>query len=104
MQPHSIVYICFMGEYSLGDALKGFINKSRLRNGIRAVQIEEVWEQLMGKTIAKYTEKIEIINQTLFIRTNVGPLKNELQFQKAQIIQRVNEAFGEKVISQVVIQ
>ena len=93
-----------MGEYSLGDALKGFINKSKLRNGIRAVQIEEVWEQLMGKTIAKYTEKIEIINQTLFIRTNVGPLKNELQFQKAQIIQRVNEAFGEKVISQVVIQ
>ena len=93
-----------MGEYSLGDALKGFINKSRLRNGIRAVQIEEVWEQLMGKTISKYTEKIEIINQTLFIRTNVGPLKNELQFQKPQIIQRINEAFGEKVISQVVIQ
>jgi len=93
-----------MGEYSLGDALKDFINKSKLRNGIRAVQIEEVWEQLMGKTIAKYTEKIEIINQTLFIRTNVGPLKNELQFQKAQIIQRVNEAFGEKVVSQVVIQ
>ena len=84
--------------------MKGFINKSKLKNGIRALQIEEVWEQIMGKTIAKYTAKIEIINYTLFIRTNVGPLKNELMFQKNQIIERINEAFGEKVITQVVIQ
>ncbi len=93
-----------MGEYSMGDALKGFVNKSKLRNGIRAVQIEEIWEKLMGKTIAKYTDKIEIVNHTLFIRTNVGPLKNELQYQKPQIIQRINEAFGENLITQVVIQ
>ncbi len=93
-----------MGEYSLGDAMKGFIRKSNLKNGIRAVQIEEVWLQIMGNTIAKYTDKIEIINYTLFIRTNVGPLKNELMFQKQQIIDRVNETFGEKVISNVVIQ
>ena len=92
-----------MGEYSIGDAMKGFINKSRLKNGIRAVQVEEVWEKLMGKTISKYTDKIEIIQQTLFIHTNVGPLKQELQYQKAQIIERINEAFGEKVITQVVI-
>jgi hypothetical protein len=93
-----------MGEYSIGEAMKGFIRKSNLKNGIRAVQIEEVWAQLMGKTIAKYTDKIEIINNTLFIRTHVGPLKNELMFQKQQIIDRVNETFGEKVISNVVIQ
>lgn len=93
-----------MGEYHIGDAIKGFVNKSKLRNGIRAVQIEEVWERLMGKTIAKYTDKIEIINRTLFIRTHAGPLKQELQYQKPQIIQRVNEAFGENVIAEVVIQ
>lgn len=93
-----------MSEYSMGDALKNFLHKSKLRNGIRAVQIEEIWEKLMGKTIAKYTDKIEIVNHTLFIRTNVGPLKNELQYQKSQIIQRINEAFGESIITQVVIQ
>ncbi len=93
-----------MGEYNIGDALKNMISKSNLRNGVRAVQIEEVWENLMGKTIAKYTDKIKIVNQTLFISTNVGPLRNELMYQKPQIIQRVNEAFGEKVISHVVVE
>ncbi len=68
------------------------------------MQIEDVWEELMGKTIAKYTDSIQIINKTLFINTTVAPLKNELQYQKATIIQRVNEALGEKVITDVVIK
>jgi len=71
---------------------------------MRSLEIVEVWEKLMGKTIAKYTEKIQIINRTLFITTSVAPLKNELLYQKEKIIQRVNEALGENVISEVVIQ
>ncbi len=93
-----------MSEISLGDAIKLFLRKSRLRTGIQALQIEEVWEKIMGKTIAKYTEKIQIINHTLFIKTHVGPLKQELVYQKEKIIERVNEALGEKVIKDVVIQ
>lgn len=93
-----------MAQYSMNDALKAFLQKSKLNNGLKAVQIEELWEALMGKTIAKYTEKIEIIHQTLFIQTSVGPLKNELLYQKTLIIQRVNESFGEKVITEVVIR
>ncbi|HMZ46552.1 MAG TPA: DUF721 domain-containing protein [Chitinophagaceae bacterium] len=93
-----------MAQYSLGDAMKKFIKQSNLRNGLRAVQIEEVWEEVMGKTIAKYTDKIEIVNQTLFIKTQIGSLKNELMYQKPLIIERINEKFGEKIIATVVIQ
>ncbi len=93
-----------MSEMNIGDAIKAFLRKSKLRTGIQALQIEEVWAKLMGKTIARYTDKIEIINRTLFIRTTVGPLKQELMYQKEQIIERVNEALGEKVINDVKIQ
>jgi hypothetical protein len=93
-----------MAELSIGEAIKAFLKKSRLKSGIQALQIEQIWETLMGKTIAKYTEKIQIVNNTLFIRTNVGPLRNELMYQKEKIIERVNEALGEKVIKEVVIQ
>jgi hypothetical protein len=93
-----------MGEISLQDAIKQFLQKSRLKTGIQAVRIEEVWEELMGKTIAKYTDKIQIINSTLFITTSVAPLKNELLYQKEAIIERVNEALGEKMVKEVVIK
>ncbi len=93
-----------MGTYHIGDALKDVVNKSRLKNGLRAAAIEEIWENVMGKTIAKYTEKIEIINHTLFITTHVAALKNELHFQKDLIVKRINEAFNEKVITNIVIR
>ena len=91
-----------MGQYHIGDAIKSMVNTSRLKSGIRSVQITSVWEELMGKTIAKYTDNIQIINQTLFITTNVGPLKNELAYQKKQIIERINEVMGENMIKEVI--
>lgn len=93
-----------MAEFKLGDALKQFVQNSKLKNGIRAAQIEEVWLELMGNTIAKYIDKIYIFDQKLFIETSVGPLKNELGFQKQQIIERVNEKMGEKIITDVIIK
>lgn len=93
-----------MGEISIQDAMKKFIKNSRLKTGIQAVQIEEVWEKIMGKTIAKYTDKIQIIGHTLYINSTVAPLKNELLYQKEKIIERVNEALGEKIIKVVVVR
>ncbi|HRP32338.1 MAG TPA: DUF721 domain-containing protein [Agriterribacter sp.] len=93
-----------MSELSMGDALKLFLQSSRLKGNVQALQITDIWEQIMGKTIAKYTDKIQIISNTLFITTSVAPLKNELLFQKEKIIQRVNEALGERLIKEIVIR
>lgn len=93
-----------MSEVTIGDALKDFLKGSKLKGGIQALQIEDAWEKIMGKTIARYTDKLEIINQTLFISSAVAPLKNELLYQKEKIIERVNEELGENVIKQVVIK
>ncbi|MEO6916748.1 MAG: DUF721 domain-containing protein [Chitinophagaceae bacterium] len=92
-----------MGEFSMAEAMKQFLDNSRLKGFMQAVQIEEVWEKIMGKTIARYTEKISINGDKLFITTFVAPLKQELAYQKETIIERVNEALGEKIIREVVI-
>ena len=66
-----------MAQLRLGDALKDFLNKSNLKSGLRAVQIESIWEEVMGKTVARYTDKIQIINNTLFVYTAVAALKQD---------------------------
>lgn len=93
-----------MGEYSMADALKKFLEKSRFNGYIKALQIEDVWEQIMGKTIARYTEKIQIHGQVLYITTSIAPLKQELLYQKDKIIERVNGVLGAGTIKEVVIR
>jgi hypothetical protein len=93
-----------MGEYSIAEALQKFLESSRIKGGIQALQIEDVWEEIMGKTVARYTDKLQIIGDKLIITTNVAPLKNELIYQKEKIKQRVNEALKKKIINEVIIQ
>ena len=93
-----------MAEVSLAEALQQFLNKSKLKTGLQAMQIEDVWEKIMGKTVAKYTDKLQIVGATLFVSTTVAPLKNELLYQKEKIIDLVNKELGEKVIKEVVIK
>ena len=93
-----------MAELSLQEAMQDFLKRSKLKSGIQAVQIEEIWEKMMGVTIAKYTDSIKIIGQTLYISSTVAPLKNELLYQKDVIIERVNKELGENVINKIVIK
>ena len=93
-----------MGEYSMQHALRAFLDKSRLKSDIQALQIESVWEELMGKTVSRYTEKLELVQGTLFITTSIAPLKQELSYQKDLIAGRVNEKLGEWVVRTVVIR
>ena len=93
-----------MGQYSIGDAIQQFLKGSRIKGDIQALQIEEIWEKVMGKTIAKYTKNIKIINKTLFITTDVAPLKQELSFQREKIKLRINEALSSNDIHEVIIQ
>lgn len=93
-----------MGEYSINEAMQEFLKGSRIKGGIQALQIEDVWEEIMGKTIARYTDKLQIIGDKLIISTSVAPLKHELVYQKEKIKQRVNEALQQKVINEVIVQ
>ena len=93
-----------MGEYSMQDAIRKFLKSSHLAGDMQALQIDEVWEKLMGKTVAKYTDKLRIVNKTLYITTSVAALKHELVYQREIIQQRVNETLGAGTITNVIIQ
>ncbi|MBP1650913.1 MAG: hypothetical protein H6Q26_1070 [Bacteroidetes bacterium] len=92
------------GITTMGDALRDFMDKSRMKPRLTEVRIRENWEQIMGKTISRYTESIQLIDGKLLISTSVAPLKQELSYSKDKIIKLVNEMLGEQVVREVVIR
>jgi predicted nucleic acid-binding Zn ribbon protein len=92
------------GTTSIGDALREFMNKSRMKPRLMEVRIQDNWEQLMGKTIARYTQSIQLIDNKLIVTTTVAPLKQELTYSKDKIIKLVNEMLGENIVKEVMIR
>ena len=78
------------------------MENSKDYRGLSKVAAQEKRKLTFARTIDCFGN--ERINATLFITTTVAPLKNELLYQKEKIIERVNEALGEKTIKEVVIK
>lgn len=93
-----------MGEYSIGEAIKLVMEKSHWKPKVTELRMKDEWEAITGKTIAKYTRKVALYNQTLTVYTDVAALKQELLVGKEQLIQRINEYFGEKVVQEIVVK
>ena len=93
-----------MAILSMADAIQQFVSKSKLKNGLASVQIEDLWKEIMGVTISKYTDKIQLINETLYVTTSVAALKNELLYQRDVIKTQLNEKLGKPLIKNVVIK
>ena len=66
--------------------------KHKKFNPLMFGELENNWENIVGKKIKKATKIIKIENKTLFIKCKNPTWKNELQYQKKEILNKINQA------------
>lgn len=89
---------------SLGDALKSFIESSRLEKGLDKVQATEAWNTVMGNAITKYTTAIKFDRDTLYVELSSSVLREELSYGNQKIIQLLNEELGKELIKKLILR
>ena len=53
--------------------------------------LENKWEQVVGKKISEATKIVKIQNKTIYIKCKNPSWKNELQYQKKEILNKVKK-------------
>lgn len=91
-------------EQGIGDAIKHLFKSYHLDEKVAEVRIKDLWEKIMGKSIKNYTLGMRLYKGVLTISIESAPLKQDLKFQKENIIQRINEELGEKIVREVIIK
>ncbi|MFN0274898.1 MAG: DUF721 domain-containing protein [Chitinophagales bacterium] len=91
-------------EQPVGSAIKDFLKAFHLENKVHEVQVKDLWMKVMGKTIAHYTSDIKLKDGRLYIFLTSAPLKQDLNFNKENIMERLNEEMGERVVKEVIIR
>ena len=91
-------------QKSIKQALDETFDFMRLKNKMAEARLIASWEAVMGKMIAKHTQKIYISKGTLFIYLDNAALKNELTYSRERIIELVNESAGDQIVKEVVIK
>ena len=85
----------------IGGALKKLIKTTGLEKGIAQQKALEIWSEIVGETVSKNTEPISIEHGILNIKTTTPVWRQELQFQKKQIIEKLNKKLNKKLIKDI---
>lgn len=93
-----------MAQYSIGEALNILLEQRKWKQKVHELRLQQEWEQIVGKTIAKYTRNILLNGDVLTIFTDIAALKQELHYGKQQLITTINEYFNEGVVRDIIVK
>lgn len=88
----------------IGEIVHRFLREEGLESPLNEYRLIQAWESVLGKAIARYTRKMYIKNQTLYVHLTSPALRQDLQMSRQTLAHRLNEAVGAQVIINIVFQ
>jgi len=86
---------------SLGEAISGLLKEQGLEDTVRLHQAVNLWAEVVGPVIARNCRAVQVKGRTLFVKVGSAAWRNELAFQKDDILQAINEKIGTPILKDV---
>ena len=85
----------------IASALKQLIKKQGMETEINQQKAVDVWAKAVGKKIKEHTEPIDVRFGVLTVKTSSPVWRQELQFQKKNIVDSINKKLKKTTIKDV---
>lgn len=89
---------------SLGDLLKGVVQKYRLQDELNKSRIPRFWAELVGERVARMTEVRSFENGVLRIHVHEAPWRNELMLRREELRSQLNARLGSDMVREIVLR
>ena len=86
---------------SIKTVLNTYLIKMGLDVGVNQEQAVNIWPTAVGEKIAENTTVQDVKHGVLFVRANSPVWAQELQFQKKEVLFKINSALGKKTIKDI---
>ncbi|CAN5379015.1 hypothetical protein BH09BAC1_BH09BAC1_05130 [soil metagenome] len=91
-------------DHSLKDAIKHLLNAYKLKGKILETRLLGEWETLVGGTVARYTEDINIRERKLYIKVSNATVRQELLYSKEELLKQLNAFAGENALDDIIVR
>lgn len=86
---------------SVKDLILRNLREQGLEMPLLQKRLVEVWPEIGGPLVQRYTLNTYIYNQTLFVRLSSPAMRSELSMQRQELITRLNQYVGSQVITDI---
>jgi predicted nucleic acid-binding Zn ribbon protein len=89
---------------SIGDALEKMLKRMKIGNTVHQWQAVSMWDTIVGEPIAKHAKAIKASYGKLYIAVDSPAWRNELLFQKQELLDRVNSHLTNSKIKEIILR
>ena len=93
----------YKNTVTVKEALERMVSDLKIKGKLDESRIRDLWAEIMGKPIAKYTTKISLSKSKLYVEVNSAALKQELNYSRDKIKEVFNKELGDNVIKEVIV-
>ena len=86
---------------SLKIAIDSMLRKFGIENAIAQNNALNIWGETVGEKVAKNTEPDRVEHGVMIIKVSSPTWRQELYFQKNEIIKKINNKIGKNVIRDI---
>ena len=91
-------------DHSLKEVIERLLKAYRWDAKLDEAKLVNLWEDIVGKIIAKHTTHIKVHDRILYVSLDSSVIRNELMMSRTGIIDKINVAMGGKVIDELVLR
>lgn len=84
--------------------IQALIKEQGLEDKLSENRLINSWEELLGKSVARATNNLYIRKKILYVHLRSSVVRHELMMIKNDLIQRLNEKAGKKIIEDIVLK
>ena len=85
----------------LREALSSNGNEAAIH--LTELSVQEAWTQVLG-SLTQYSTNLELKDGALHVRITSAVLRNDLFMQRSQLIEKINQVIGKKIVYSIVFR
>tara|TARA_Y100001947_G_scaffold143496_1_gene136601 strand:- start:48 stop:338 length:291 start_codon:yes stop_codon:yes gene_type:complete len=91
-------------QQSIGAVIRKLLKNQKLEGRLKELDVLKLSEELLGKNLMKYINDLSVKNGTLIIKVKSAVVRNELSYQKSEIIKKINEQVGNEILKEIILK
>ena len=91
-------------QQSIGAVIRKLLKTQKLEGRLKELDVLKLSEELLGKNLMKYINDLSVKNGTLIIKVKSAVVRNELSYQKSEIIKKINEQVGNEILKEIILK
>jgi len=89
---------------TVAESFQELLKAYKIKDKFNETHLVSSWGRLMGPAISNRTSEVFINRKKLYVTLTSAPLKQELSYNKARILEIFKDEFGDGIIEEIVIR